>query len=54
VTHRKTAKERQLADGRGGGGAKSLDDEKAWSSIYHSILSGREYPPKKGAYIDAR
>ncbi len=25
--------------GRGGGGAKSYDGEKAWCSIYHSILS---------------
>ncbi len=33
----------QLADGRGGRGdggrAKSYDCEKAWSSIYHSVLS---------------
>jgi hypothetical protein len=25
--------------GRGGGGAKSYDSEKAWSSIIHSVLS---------------
>jgi hypothetical protein len=40
---RKTEKERQLADGRWGrgwGGAKSYDGEKAWSSINHSILPG--------------
>ncbi len=37
VSHRKTEKERQL-DGRGGGGAKSYDGEKAWFSISHSIL----------------
>jgi hypothetical protein len=41
ATHRKTEKERQLADG-GGGGAKSYDGEKACSSINHSILSGRK------------
>ncbi len=43
ATHRKTKKERQLADGEGGGGgggAKPYDGEKAWSSIHHSILSG--------------
>jgi hypothetical protein len=44
VTHRKTEKERQLADRRRGYGAgeelnKSHDGEKAWSSIIHSILS---------------
>ncbi len=36
-------KERQLADGMGGGGgggAKPYDNEKAWSSIKHSIFSG--------------
>jgi hypothetical protein len=35
--HRKTEKERQLADGRrgGGGGAKSYDGAQAWSSINH-------------------
>ncbi len=35
VTHRKTEKEIQLADRRGregGGGAKSYDSKKAWSS----------------------
>jgi hypothetical protein len=32
-------KERQLAVGRGEGGAKSYDSEKAWSSINHSKLS---------------
>ncbi len=35
----------ELTDGRGGeevgGGAKSYDSEKAWSSFNHSILSGR-------------
>jgi hypothetical protein len=38
--HRKTEKERQIADGGGGGrGAKSsYDNEKAWSSINYSIL----------------
>jgi hypothetical protein len=38
----KTEKERQLAHERGGedrGGARSYDDEKAWFSINHSILS---------------
>jgi hypothetical protein len=43
LTHRKTEKERQLADGRVGevvwGRAKAHDGEKAWSSIIHSILS---------------
>jgi hypothetical protein len=39
-THRKTGKERQLADGGLGGGAKSYDGEKAWSSINHSTHSG--------------
>jgi hypothetical protein len=42
ATHRKTEKERQIADGREGrlrGSRKSYDDEKAWSSINHSILS---------------
>jgi hypothetical protein len=38
-----TEKERQLAEGRVGGGgegrAESNDSEKAWSSISHSILS---------------
>jgi hypothetical protein len=46
VTHRKTEKERQLAEGgRGGGweGAKSYDSKKGWSSINHSILLER-YP----------
>ncbi len=35
ATHMKTEKERQFADGRregDGGGAKSYDSEKAWSS----------------------
>jgi hypothetical protein len=43
ATHRKTEKERQLADGLkgggGNGGAKSYGGEKAWSSINHSIFS---------------
>jgi hypothetical protein len=44
--HRKTEKERQLADGRrrgegGGRGTESYDCKKAWSSINHSILSYR-------------
>ncbi len=42
ATHRKTEKERQLADGRGGeggGGAKSYESEEALSSINHSIFS---------------
>ncbi len=39
-THMKTEKERHLLHGRvDGGGAKSNDGEKAWSSINHSILS---------------
>jgi hypothetical protein len=42
-TGKKTNKERQLAKLRvegGGGGAKSNDGEKGWSSINYSILSG--------------
>ncbi len=40
ATHRKTDKDRQLADGsEGGRGAESYDRKKAWSSINHSILS---------------
>ncbi len=39
ATHRKTEKERQLADERGGGrGAESQDRKKAWPSINHSVL----------------
>ncbi len=45
--HRKTEKERQLADGRGreggGRGAISYDCKKAWASIYHSILTALQY-----------
>ncbi len=43
ATHRKTEKEKQLADGGGGGvrGAELYDRKKAWSSINHSILSFR-------------
>jgi hypothetical protein len=44
ATHSKTETERQLAEGReggwDGGGVKSYDDEKVWSSINHYILSG--------------
>jgi hypothetical protein len=46
-THRKTEKERQLADegvGGGGIGAESDDRKKAWPSINHSILSGQFSP----------
>ncbi len=45
ATHRKTEKERQLADGREdeGGGAESFDRKKAWPSINHSILSDLDY-----------
>ncbi len=43
ATHRKTEKERQLADvrgGEGGGhGAESYDRKRLWPSINHSILS---------------
>ncbi len=43
-THKKTEKERQLADRRGGGGGVGEEPnhttKKAWSSINHSILSG--------------
>jgi hypothetical protein len=44
---RKTEKYRHLADGREEGGcgtgANSYDGEKAWSSIYHSLLPGLKY-----------
>jgi hypothetical protein len=43
ATHSKNEKERQLADEKGagfGGGARSYDGQKAWSSFYHLILSG--------------
>jgi hypothetical protein len=37
-------KERQVAEGKGGGGSvrgvESYDRKKAWSSINHSVLSG--------------
>jgi hypothetical protein len=40
ATHRKTEKEKQVADGRGGWqGAESYDSMKALSSMNHSILS---------------
>jgi hypothetical protein len=44
-TERLRKEERQLADGRGGGGrggrgAESYDRKKAWSFKNHSILSG--------------
>ncbi len=43
ATHRKTEKERQLADGRvwegGGLGAELYDRKKAWPSMNHSMLS---------------
>jgi hypothetical protein len=45
-------KERQLADGRGGGGRgrfKAYDGEKAWSFINHSIL----YVPYPIEYVYA-
>jgi hypothetical protein len=44
ATHKRIEKERQLDDGRGGGGgkgAKSYDSEKAWSSLIDSILSAQ-------------
>ncbi len=38
----------ELTDGRrGGGGVKSYDGEKAWSSINHSILSGKDKMRRK-------
>ncbi len=43
ATYRKTEKERQLADGRGGGEweeTKSYDDEKAWLSIIDTLWMG--------------
>jgi hypothetical protein len=41
ATHRKTEKERQFAEGRGGGRtAESYDRKEGWSSINHSIFSG--------------
>ncbi len=43
ATHRKTEKERQLADGRvwegGGLGAELYNRKKAWPSMNHSMLS---------------
>ncbi len=41
ANHRKTEKERQLADSGEGcrGRSKTYDNEKSWSSINHSILS---------------
>jgi hypothetical protein len=42
-TYRETEKEKQLADGTGGRGAELYGCKKAWSSINHSILSGRGY-----------
>ncbi len=40
ATDRKTERERQFADGRGGRrGAESYDHRKAWSSTNHLILS---------------
>ncbi len=36
----------EITDGRVGGGAKSCDDEKAWSSINHLILLVRTYTRK--------
>jgi hypothetical protein len=51
ATHRKTEKERQLADERRGGGGgvgkeqnHTTTNEKAWSSIDYSIFSGRARP----------
>jgi hypothetical protein len=32
----------ELTNGRGGRGAKTYDDEKAWPSINHSILSAED------------
>jgi hypothetical protein len=44
ATQGRTEQERQLAHGReGGGGAKSYDGKKAWSSINYSILSAISY-----------
>ncbi len=37
--------ERWWEEGWGGGGAKSYDCEKAWSSVNHSILSALDGPP---------
>jgi hypothetical protein len=39
AAHRKTETGRKLA--KGGGGAKAYNHEKVWSSINHSIFSGR-------------
>ncbi len=54
-SHRKIEKERQLADGRwgrSGGGAKSYDGEKAWSSINHSILSAYNACRREGKGVE--
>jgi hypothetical protein len=41
VTHRKTKKDIQIADGKEvGGGAESFAGETALASINHSVLSG--------------
>ncbi len=52
ATHRKTEKEKHLVDGRwggGGGGAKSYDSEKIWSSINYSILPDFSQPAYNSA-----
>ncbi len=64
ATHRKTEKERQLADGSvgGGGGAKSYNIENAWRPqhmyiydvnihIQWTVAFGREYPHGLGVKI---
>ncbi len=56
LTHRKTKKKRQLADGRGregggGQGAEPWDRKKAWSSKNHSILSGPRFFLSVHSYI---
>ncbi len=47
ATHRKAD---CRGEERGWGGAKSYDDEKAWSPANHSILSTPEYPHRFALY----
>jgi hypothetical protein len=51
-TGKKTEEGRQLYDRRGGGGGvNSYDDEKAWSSMSHSILSALNRTSSRRAFI---
>jgi hypothetical protein len=50
VSHRSSLLTGEEGEG-GGGGAKSYDGEKVWSSVNHSMLSGIQYPLAMGACI---